>query len=997
MGDAVLAVHRDGRIILKNQAFVRLHEDGTDPGPVEDWARKYRVYLPGGRDLCPTEHLPIVRAMGGESCDDVELVIVSPRHPEGIPVSVTGRPLLGQDGVSGGVIVIRDISARKRSELAYQTTAERLKISLANAQLGLWDWDIASGKTFLDDRWQAMLGYEPGELPQHVSTWEKTLHPDDLPHVMDVLHRHLASDDSLYDVEYRARTKSGDWRWVNARGRVQERSPQGTALRMTGTVQDVTDRKRVEESLREEESRFRNAFDSAPIGMALVSTVGRWLRVNRRICEMLGYSETELLATDFQTVTHPEDLDADLQLVHKVLEGSIPSYQMEKRYFHKTGPIIPVLLTVSLVRDAHGVPVHFISQIKDIRLQKEAELALRANDALLRQFIRHTPAAIAILDSAMCYLQVSDRWRKDYHLDGQDLIGRCHYDVFPDLPERWKEIHRRVLTGSVESCEEDAFPRADGGMEWLQWEARPWKGTDGRIGGVIFFTQVITSRKLSELALRKSEERFRILFEQSSDAHLIFDHVNGIIDCNNATLDMLRCRDKREILKLHPAMLSPEFQADGRRSIEKAVDMDATARRHGYHRFDWLHRRFDGDVFPCEVTLTPVELNGRPALLVVWHDLTERNRAADALRASEERYRSVVESLAEGIVVQDASGQILTSNDRASAILGLSRDQIAGRTSVDPRWQAVHDDGSPFPGEEHPSMVALRTERPVFNVIMGVRKPDGQTSWLTVNAVPVMNPAAGGVGSVVASFHDITESRRLHQTVRASLEEKEVLLREIHHRVKNNLQIVSALLDLQSDYTDDPKARQMFLESQARVRSMALIHERLYRSDDMARVDFPEYLRRLTDELYQTNKISDNEVRLELSVDVPSLTIDVAIPCGLILNELISNCFKHAFADGRTGSIRITMGPAGAPGKSADDAEELLLTLADDGAGFPPGTDFRNSGTFGLQLVNTLVKQLRGTIEVASPSSPLSVGGGTMFAIRFPIDRTDLEPQGVRP
>ena len=136
------------------------------------------------------------------------------------------------------------------------------------------------------------------------------------------------------------------------------------------------------------------------------------------------------------------------------------------------------------------------------RLRLTAE-ALRGNEALLREFVKHAPAAIAMLDHELRYLQASDRWILDYRLDPDHLIGRSHYEVFPDIPERWKLLHQRVLGGAIEKCDEDPFPRADGRLEWLQWEGRPWRRGDGSIGGLVFFTQVITERKQMELALRQ--------------------------------------------------------------------------------------------------------------------------------------------------------------------------------------------------------------------------------------------------------------------------------------------------------------------------------------------------------------------------------------------------------------------------------------------------------------------------------------------------------------
>jgi two-component sensor histidine kinase len=242
---------------------------------------------------------------------------------------------------------------------------------------------------------------------------------------------------------------------------------------------------------------------------------------------------------------------------------------------------------------------------------------------------------------------------------------------------------------------------------------------------------------------------------------------------------------------------------------------------------------------------------------------------------------------------------------------------------------------------------------------------DGSPGVAYVVKFPVQGPSGRTlIGSVAI---DITERKRAEELIKASLREKEVLLREIHHRVKNNLQIVSTLLDLQSGHTQDAAAIEMFQESRGRVKSMALIHERLYRAQDMSRVDFGEYIRQLTDDLFRTYKVS-GDIRLDLELDIPPLTIDIAIPCGLLLNELISNCLKHAFANAARGCLSVAF--------FRKDGANVLI-VADDGAGFPAGADFRNTKSFGLQLVNTLVDQLDG--EIFLVTNP-----GTMFTILFP-------------
>jgi two-component sensor histidine kinase len=214
------------------------------------------------------------------------------------------------------------------------------------------------------------------------------------------------------------------------------------------------------------------------------------------------------------------------------------------------------------------------------------------------------------------------------------------------------------------------------------------------------------------------------------------------------------------------------------------------------------------------------------------------------------------------------------------------------------------------------------------------------------------------------------ENARLYEVTSASLQEKEVLLKEIHHRVKNNLQIISSLLNLQSGHIDDPQATEVFQDSQHRVRSMALVHEKLYQSQDLAWVGFAEYIRNLATYLFRAYSASATGVTLDIQADDVFLTIDTAVPCGLILNELISNALKHAFPDGQAGEIHVEL--------HAHGYRQVTLSVADTGIGLPNDLDLNTTTSLGLQLVHTLVDQLNGHIE-------LNGIRGTEFNITFAV------------
>ena len=231
---------------------------------------------------------------------------------------------------------------------------------------------------------------------------------------------------------------------------------------------------------------------------------------------------------------------------------------------------------------------------------------------------------------------------------------------------------------------------------------------------------------------------------------------------------------------------------------------------------------------------------------------------------------------------------------------------------------------------------------------------------------------------ILQSANDELERRVAARTIELSnsntslttlLAEKDVLLKEIHHRVKNNLQTISSLLNLQSGNIKDPHALQLFMETRYRVRSMALIHEKLYQSHDLSRIDFADYLKTLTSGLAGSFAGASSAVRISVDVEQIMLAVDSAVPCGLIVNELVTNCFKYAFAGGRAGEIRIRMERA--------EATQFRLSVADDGVGFPKGVNFRETESLGMQLITTLTEQLDGSIELIN-------GTGTRFEITFP-------------
>jgi two-component sensor histidine kinase len=217
-------------------------------------------------------------------------------------------------------------------------------------------------------------------------------------------------------------------------------------------------------------------------------------------------------------------------------------------------------------------------------------------------------------------------------------------------------------------------------------------------------------------------------------------------------------------------------------------------------------------------------------------------------------------------------------------------------------------------------------------------------------------------------YGQVAERERVEETFKASLQQQEILLREVHHRIKNNLQIISSLLDIQASSVEDPHIAEMFLDVQNRVISMALIHETLYQSGDLRMVNFGVYVRSLAEQIFRSYNVPRQRIALQIRADEVMLDTKQAVPCGLILNELVSNCLKHAFPDARGGEIRIEL--------RADAAPRVTMIVRDTGIGFPAGVDSSHPQTLGLQLVHSLTEQLGGRLDVESD-------GGTTFTLTF--------------
>jgi PAS domain S-box-containing protein len=467
--------------------------------------------------------------------------------------------------------------------------------------------------------------------------------------------------------------------------------------------------------------------------------------------------------------------------------------------------------------------------------------------------------------------------------------------------------------------------------------------------------------KQAEKALRESEERLRTIVEASLDAIIAVNVEGQLVLFNGAAQELFQYSKEEALNQPANILLREEIGKIHQERLERFLNTGVGRCGHIGRRVERFFRRKDGSLFEAEVSMSGGRLDGLRLVVLAIHDITSRKQAEEALHRAEENFRLSLDESPLGVRIVTAEGETIYAN---RAILDVYDIEDLKTTPVKKLY-------TPESFAEH----QIRREKrkrgdyvPSEYDISIVRK-DGDVRHLHVFRKEVL---WNGEEQFQVIYQDITDRKQAEVQLHASLQEKEILLREIHHRVKNNMQVISGLLDLQASSSKNPELIAMFHESQNRIQAIALVHEKLYGSKDLARIDLAGYARTLSNELLQSYKINPGEIDLIVQTDdAVCVDINKAIPCGLILNELISNALKHAFPGDGSGELRVTI--------HETKNTEIEIIVRDNGMVLPDDVDIHQPRSVGLHLVNGLVKnQLDGQIEVRRDN-------GTEFWIKFPL------------
>jgi len=872
------------------------------------------------------------------------------KHKDGhwVDVEVVSSPVFDKDGRPIGFAgVTRDITERKRAEEALRESQDRYRLLAETTQDMICVIDLDERVEYINAAATQAIGKQSQDI---IGKAFADFFPPEIAKEQRLGTQRVFESGEPFMTETRVIVPHGEM-WVRAR-LVPLRRERGKVTALMGVLHDITESRRLEETLRSERRELELMINTSPIIVFYKDKEGRFIRVNKTFAEALNRSEKDFLGKTVFDLYSPVIAQGMAEDDRGVLESGRAKVNIIEQYESSGGPRW-VRTDKYPIFDENGVPVGLIGFAQDITERKQAEEALRESEEKYRTLFDNASEGIFVVQGGKLVF-CNPMTTRMIGYSSEELRARPFTEfIHPDDRAMVVERHTKRLKGE-ELPEVYSFRilSSDGGAIWIDLRAVRinWQGQAATLN----FASDVTDRKRAEEALSRAEENYRRTLDDSPLGVCIVTSEGETIYANRAILDIYGY-DTIEELRATPIKnrYTPESYAEFTIRHQKRKQGE-----DGPSEYEISIVRKNGEVRHLQVSRKETLWNGEKQYQALYHDITERKRAVESLRESEEKYRTLFDNAGEAIFVAQG-GKLVFSNPMTFRLLGYSREEI----KVKPFADFIHPDDRKMVVERHAKRIQGDEVPPAYSFRIIDR--DGHTRWIDIKAVMINWEGRVATLNFVS---DITERKRAEEAIQASLREKEVLLREIHHRVKNNMQVISSLFNLQAGVIKDKEALRILKEGQTRIRSMALVHEKLYQSGDLSRIDLAGYIQALSAHLFHAYLVDSNQVRLETEFEDLPLDINTAMPCALILNELISNALKHAFPAGRKGvlSIRLRRGKDGV----------VELRIADDGVGFPEGLDFRRTDSLGLQIVNLLVGQLGGTIKMTGKK-------GAIFTVTF--------------
>ncbi|BAQ66639.1 PAS domain S-box protein [Geminocystis sp. NIES-3709] len=694
--------------------------------------------------------------------------------------------------------------------------------------------------------------------------------------------------------------------------------------------QEIKKRQKVENILRESEAQYLAIIEDQTELICRFLPDGTLLFVNQAYCNYYGIKREKVIGSKYLPVIYPEDLPKiDRMLDSLSLENPVAT--IEHRAIVQ-GEIRWMQWVNRAIFDEEGNFIEFQSVGRDIHDRKQAEMQLQHLNEQLQSLLDNAPLSISLFDENGCYLEANNTLCNILNLSSKNIIGKTFEDLFPEsLCQTFRE-RLEILKNTLEALDIEDEIIIDNQTKIFRSVLFPVMEEDNTVKIFWAIAYDITKQKQIEASLKTKTEELNRFFSVAID----------LLAIANTDADFLRLNRQWEktlgysIEKLEGSKFFDYIHPEDLEKTDNALSI--LKNQHIVNNFVNRYRCYDGSYRWIEWSCVPVD----NLIYAAARDITDRLKSENILRQYERIVSATNDAIA--LVKRDYTYQVVNQN--YLDLHGKSYSEVVNHHIAEILDPEVYINVVP--------KVESCLSGETIQFEMWNERDKSNPQYLSVTYSPSFE-SDQTISGIVVSIRNITQLKQIEQQIEKSLREKEVLLKEIHHRVKNNLQVINSLLNLQSRSIQDSSIRLRFKESQTRIQSMALIHEHLYQSNNLSEINLSKYIKELINVLFSSYQVSNSTIEVKIKIEQNFfLDIDSALPCGLIINELISNVLKYAFDDNQKGKLFI--------GLSSDDQENLILTIADNGKGLPPELDWEKTTTLGLRLVKNLTNQLRGNI-----------------------------------
>lgn len=877
------------------------------------------------------------------------------RHKDGNYrwIQFRGRAICDKDQHPIRIIGIGwDLTEQKRSHEILHQNEEKFRLLFENVPIAYQSLDKNGMIITVNHAWLDKLSYDSKE--EVIGHWfGEFLAPGFKTKFKESFNK-FKKQGSIEGNELVMVKKTGEYIYVlfDSRAGLDEN---GNFLCSYCIMQDISERKRAEEELRISEERYRILIETIEEGIGKVDEYENFQFVNYATTIIWGYPKEELIGKNISQFLTPEEFQKVLDQTRFRKTGRASHYELQ--IIRKDGERRILSIHASAIIGYDGKYRGSLAAFHDITDQKRTELLL----------VKHTEALVKRVKELECLYGITNLVER-----GNSSLERILNNIVSLIPLGWQY--------SESACARITFQNQiflSKHFQETSWKQQADITISGeKIGTVeVFYSQdlpemdegpffeeernlinviakhlgnIIKQKQISE-ELCSNEEKFRSIFENSPIGIILFYSDGTVFDINPAAFELVGATGNVDV---HPYNLfnDPNLTNSLSMKLRKGDSIRVEA-KYDFEKIKKL-KLYDTNktgIHYFDVLITPYKINlsdSKNGYLLQFQNITEQKLALESLQKTEVRYRQLYNEAPVGYHELDKFGKIIQVNQTEADFLGYTIEEMQGHfifEFIAPDMREKCRDlffqklsqSSTLKGFERKYVDKYGKERHYYIEDRRIFDEDGQ------------------VIGVRATMQDIEELKVAENKLKASLEEKEVLLKEIHHRVKNNLQIISSLFNLQALQIDDPRLIMILKESQNRILSLSLIHEKLYHSDNFSKIDFSDYINNLIQYLFNSYHLDSRKIKTKVDIEPVFFPIDTMIPCGLILNELITNSLKYAFPNNRNGEIEIKL--------FSNEINEFTLIVRDNGIGFVD-LEFSQNNGLGMELIKGLTRQINGKI-----------------------------------